>query len=425
MKKIRTAFVVIGAALWIVSCASTSPSESPSKQDPAGGSAANTLAPDVPDTIPWPDSGRPSQELGETAASQPAPEDDPPPIRALFDFKTDFSKHSIPYGEILSGGPPRDGIPPVDNPKFISVDQAGEWLQPVEPVILVQVGDDARAYPLQILTYHEIVNDTVDGLPLAVTFCPLCNTAIVFERMLEGQLLDFGTTGHLRYSNLIMYDRQTETWWQQASGEAIVGELLGARLEYYPGAIIAWEEFRSSFPSGKVLSRETGFSRPYGQNPYIGYDDVNNPPFLYRGPITPGALPPVARVLTVDMNNEAVAYPYEVLAEARVVNDTVAGEELVVIWEPGTASALDTVSIADGRDVGTANAYSRRVDGQILTFRFEDGRIVDEQTGSEWNLLGMAVSGELAGNQLESMVAINHFWFSWAAFKPETRIYNP
>jgi hypothetical protein len=360
-----------------------------------------------------------------TPTSTPFEDENSLPIRALLDFKTDFSKHSVPLGEIISGGPVRDGIPPIDDPKFVSLEEAEEWLKPVEPVILVQVGEDVRAYPLQILTYHEIVNDTVGGLPLAVTFCPLCNTAIVFERTVNERLLDFGTTGHLRYSNLLMYDRQTETWWQQGNGEAIVGELLGARLNFYPGEMIAWEEFRSSFPTGKVLSRETEFSRPYGRNPYIGYDDINNHPFLYRGPATPGLLPPMARVLTVDLDGESVAYPYETLEETRLVNDTVGGEDILVIWQPGTASALDAESIPEGRDVGTANAYSRQLDDLLLSFRFENSRIIDDQTGSDWDFLGLAVSGDMAGRQLEPVVAINHFWFSWAAFKPETRIYQP
>jgi hypothetical protein len=414
------------AAMLITACSPFAAFENPLEQAPLVTEPAPTQNAGDPEAFASPE---PEETMQTTESisptSTPFEDENPLPIRALLEFKTDFSKHSVPLGELISGGPPRDGIPPVDDPKFISVEEAGEWLKPVEPVILVQVGEDARAYPLQILTYHEIVNDTVGGLPLAVTFCPLCNTAIVFERTVDGRTLDFGTTGHLRFSNLLMYDRQTETWWQQGNGEAIVGELLGARLAFYPGAIISWEEFHNGFPSGKVLSRETGFSRPYGSNPYIGYDDVNNTPFLYRGPATPGLLPPVARVLTVDLDGEAVAYPYEVLEEKQVVNDSVGGEDILVIWQPGTASALDSVSIAEGRDVGAANAYSRQVDGQLLTFSFEDNKIIDDQTSSEWNFLGLAVSGDLDGKQLEPIVAINHFWFSWAAFKPETRIYQP
>jgi hypothetical protein len=380
---------------------------------------------------------QPTAELRETATpaiSESTPEQSPPPTLlpeespprgAASEFSTDFSKHTVPYAEILSGGPPKDGIPAVDEPVFVDVNDADTWLEPVEPVILIEVGEEARAYPLQILIWHEIVNDTVGGLPLAVTFCPLCNTAIAFERTFEGQVLDFGTTGRLRYSNLIMYDRQTETWWQQANGEAIAGQYTGAQLEFYPALIIAWQEFKAAHPDGLVLSRQTGFSRSYGQNPYAGYDDVNNPPFLYDGPQTPGVLPPVARVLTVDLNGETVAYPYETLEDIQVVNDSVGDQPITIFWAAGTASALDSGTIASGRDVGTAAAFSRELDGLELNFNLSNGKIVDQATGSEWNVLGAAVAGELAGKQLSPVVSINHFWFSWAAFKPETRVYTP
>jgi len=360
--------------------------------------------------------------------SAPAPTllpEEPPPARAELEFSTDFSKHSVPYSEILSGGPPKDGIPAVDEPRFVSVDEADTWLKPQEPVVLFQVGAEARAYPLQILTWHEIVNDTVGDVPVTITFCPLCNTAIAFERTLAGQVLDFGTTGRLRFSNLIMYDRQSESWWQQATGDAIAGELTGRQLKFLPASIISWTDFKTAHPEGQVLSRETGFSRDYGRNPYAGYDDVKQSPFLYRGPETPGALPPMARVVTVDLNGEAVAYPYDVLQETPAINDTIGGKVVAVFWESGTASALDASALASGRDVGAANVFSRELDGQNLTFRFDDTTIIDEQTESEWNVLGQAVNGPLTGSQLSPVVSVNHFWFSWAAFKPETRIYQP
>lgn len=348
-----------------------------------------------------------------------------PPSGAEREFSTDFSRHTVPYSEVFSGGPPKDGIPAIDNPQFVTVSAADEWLRPQEPVVLVQIGEDARAYPLQILTWHEIVNDTVGGLPLTVTFCPLCNTAIAFQRTVDGRLLDFGTTGRLRFSNLIMYDRQTESWWQQASGDAIAGELAGRQLIFYPATIVAWNEFKGAHPDGKVLSRETGFNRSYGSNPYVGYDDIDGSPFLFRGPPTPGALPPMARVLTVDLDGEAVAYPYNVLEQNGVLNDVIAGQPVAVFWQPGVASALDSGSIAAGRDVGTAAAFSAELDGRRLTFGSENGRIVDAETGSEWDILGRALAGELAGQQLAPVVGVNHFWFSWAAFKPQTRIYQP
>jgi len=347
-----------------------------------------------------------------------------PPNGAEREFTTDFNKHSVPYGEILSGGPPKDGISPIDAPQFVPVKEAEGWLKDREPVVFVKVGDDARAYPIQILIWHEIVNDTVGGEPLIVSFCPLCNTAIAFKRTFDGQVLDFGTTGRLRYSNLIMYDRQTETWWQQATGDAIAGEHTGAQLEFYPASMISWGDFKMLYPDGKVLSRETGQTRNYGRNPYAGYDDIDQTPFLFSG-TTPDQLPPMARVLTVDLNNEAVAYPYDVLSKAGLINDTVGGENIVVLWTEGTASALDTTNLSEGRDVGTAVAYARVLDGRMLTFKISDGKIFDEQTNSEWNIFGQAVAGELTGKQLTQIVSINHFWFSWAAFRPGTRIYQP
>lgn len=348
-----------------------------------------------------------------------------PPSGASDSFVTDFNNHTISYDEVLSGGPPKDGIPAIDNPQFVSVSDADVWLGSQEPVILLNAGGESRAYPLQILMWHEIVNDVVGGEPVTVTFCPLCNTAIAFDREFDGHILDFGTTGRLRFSNLIMYDRQSETWWQQATGEGIAGKYAGQQLTFIPASIISWEDYKTANPNGLVLSRETGFNRSYGRNPYAGYDDINNSPFLYRGAPPPGQLLPMARVLTVDIDGEAVAYPYEVLEVVGVVNDSVAGEPIVVFWESGTASALDSGNIATGRDVGAASTYSRVLDGETLTFIQEDDKIMDEGTGSEWNVLGQSISGEYDGSQLEPVVSINHFWFSWAAFKPETRVYQP
>jgi thiol-disulfide isomerase/thioredoxin len=383
---------------------------------PATSTPPPTKTPEPPPPTPTP---TPFPEPSETLLP-----DEDPPFGADREFSTNFGRHSVPYSDILSGGPPKDGIPAIDNPKSISVEEADAWLEPQEPVILVQVEGDARAYPVQILMWHEIVNDTIGGVPVAVTFCPLCNTGIAFERTFDGQVLDFGTTGRLRFSNLVLYDRQTETWWQQATGEGIAGEYTGRRLMFVPASLISWADFKAAHPDGKVLSRDTGYARDYGQNPYTGYDDVNRSPFLYAGPETPDALPAMARVVTVELNDETVAYPYDDLQQVRVVNDVVGGVPIVVLWAPGTASALDAGSVAGGDDVGAATTFSREFDGQALTFFFDGQKIVDEQTGSEWDVLGQAVSGSAAGSRLTPVVSINHFWFSWAAFRPETRVYR-
>ena len=389
---------------------------------------ANVPQPVEEDALPTPTSIPEIATAIEEATKEPAPTrdfDNNPPAGAEREFITDFSQHSVSYLEIQSGGPPKDGIPAVDFPEFVSVEEASEWLSGVEPVILVQVGEDARAYPIQILIWHEIVNDTVGDLPLTITFCPLCNTAIVFEREVDGQVLDFGTTGRLRNSNLIMYDRQTENWWQQATGEVIAGDMLGTQLTLYPALIIAWGDFAANFPDGKVLSKETGFSRQYGENPYSGYDDINNSPFLFHGE-TPGQLAAMERVLALELNDETVAYSYSILSEMRVISDQVGGEDVVVFWAEGTASALDASRISEGRDVGAASAFSPFIDDEKLNFSAQgDGLLKDDSTGSLWNILGQAVSGPSKGETLKPLTAVNHFWFDWVAFRPETQVYQP
>ena len=208
-------------------------------------------------------------------------------------WSTDFCEHSVPYSEIISGGPPPDGIPPIDNPAYTDIASADDWIANDEPVIALDVNGDARAYPLQILTWHEIVNDTIGGTPVAVTFCPLCYAAVTFVRPeIDGERLTFGTTGNLRHSDMVMWDRQTESWWQQFTGEGIVGDLTGETLESIPAPMISWAEFKETHPEGQVLSRDTGFNRRYGENPYVGYDDVNETPFLYRGAVG-DQLPPM------------------------------------------------------------------------------------------------------------------------------------
>lgn len=339
-------------------------------------------------------------------------------------WKTDFTKHSVPLSAIRSGGPSKDGIPAIDRPQFDTVPEAAKWLADAEPVIVFERGRDARAYPIQILIWHEIANDTVGGLPVSTTFCPLCNTAIAFDRRLDRRVLDFGTTGMLRNSDLVMYDRQTESWWQQITGDAIVGALTGKRLVMLPAPMVSWQTFRTTYPGGLVLNRSTGHSRPYGRNPYAGYDDVNSSPFLYDGRLD-GRLRPMERVATVSQGGEDAAYPFSALVEVRLANDMVGGAPIVILYQPGTASPLDAAAVASGRDVGATTAFSRVVRGRTLTFAFRDGRFTDRETASTWTFLGRAVSGPLRGTVLAPAVHGNHFWFAWAAFKPKTRVWKP
>ncbi|HLZ69000.1 MAG TPA: DUF3179 domain-containing protein [Dehalococcoidia bacterium] len=326
--------------------------------------------------------------------------------------------------EIDSGGPSRDGIPPLDKPSFRPVPDGDGFLTAVEPVIAFEHNGDARAYPLQILIWHEIVNDTVGGLPVTVTFCPLCNTAIVFDRTLDGRVLDFGTTGNLLDSDLVMYDRQTESWWQQFAGEAIVGELTGKQLTYLPAAVVSWAQFKERYPRGAVLSRDTGYDRPYGENPYAGYDNAADPPFLYNGSIDKRLLPK-EHVVTVAINDEAVAYPFRVLQKAQVVNDTVDNEPIVIFWQKGTTSALDAEQIAKSVDIGSATAFSALLDGRRLTFQAVNGGFTDAESGSQWSVLGRATAGPLQGRQLPAIVHGTPFWFAAAVAYPKIRVYAP
>ncbi len=346
-------------------------------------------------------------------------------LRALTDsWNTDWERHTIDYDEILSGGPPRDGIPSIDAPTFVSQDEAGMWLASNEPVIAVEIDGEARAYPLQILTWHEIVNDTLSDVPIIVTFCPLCNSALVFDRRFEDQVFEFGTSGLLRNSDLIMYDRTTETLWQQFTGEGIVGELAGEQLTFLPSTLVSFKDFSEAYPEGVVLSQNTGFDRAYGRNPYAGYDSVEQP-FLFDGELD-GRLPAMARVVTVSLDDAGVdvAYPVSTLAEVGVIYDNQEGQDLVVFHTFGTSSALGAETISIAEDVGATAVYDPNLNGQKLTFSKVDEAIVDAETGSTWNILGQAIDGPLTGETLTPIVHGDHFWFSWAAFKPDTIIYQ-
>lgn len=338
-------------------------------------------------------------------------------------WETDFSRHTVPFEEILSGGPPRDGIPPIDEPKFIDFDEADRYLGRLEPVISFEINGDVRAYPLQILTWHEIVNDVVGGVPVAVTFCPLCNSAIVFDRTLDGVVHRFGTSGKLRHSDLVMWDRETESWWQQLTGEAIVGELAGKKLTFLAGPIVSWGDFKEANPDGKVLSQDTGFQRDYGRNPYLGYDRVDNPPFLFKGDLD-GRLLPKERVVTVTVGNLDAAFPFSILAQEKVVNYNVGGRDLAVFFKPGTRSALDELLIGESDEIGASGLFEAELDGRKLTFRSDGDEFIDNETGSTWNIFGEAVQGPSTGKRLTPVVHTNSFWFAVAAFKPDTMIYQ-
>ncbi|WNF36250.1 DUF3179 domain-containing protein [Bacillaceae bacterium IKA-2] len=323
--------------------------------------------------------------------------------------------------KLLLGGPPPEGIPSIDQPSFISIEAADAWIEENEPVIHVEVAGEARAYPMQIMMWHEIVNDTINGIPVTVTFCPLCNSAFSFERETENDLLDFGTTGYLYNGALLMYDRQTQSLWSHFGGNGISGIYDKHQLEIVPSTIISWSEFKKGFPTAKVLSRDTGFQRDYGNNPYVGYDDVNSPPFLFSGKLDE-SFAPKERIVAVKIADQAKAYLLDDLQEKSLIEDT----QIVLFYSEGTASGLDQSTVAGGKEVGSTIAYFREVDGEQLNFYYQDGTFKDEQTESTWNFFGVATDGPLEGERLNAVpFKVDTFWFAWAAFEPDTEIYDP
>jgi hypothetical protein len=285
--------------------------------------------------------------------------------------RTDFSKHIVPFAEIKSGGPPRDSIPSINTPRFeqLARGKPSGWssrLADAEPVISLAIDGEARAYPLRILLWHEIVNDTVAGRPVAVTYCPLCNTALVFDRTIDGQVLDFGTTGKLRNSDLVMYDRQSESWWQQFTGEAIVGAMASRELRLVPSRLESFQRFRERFPDGQVLVPNTPGVRNYGRNPYVGYDATGRRPYLYDGGL-PEGIDPMERVVAVETAPGLhEAWSLGLLRR----HGTIRTDDLVLTWEAGQSSALDRASVAEGRDIGNVTVQRER-DGSLVDVPYD------------------------------------------------------
>lgn len=334
---------------------------------------------------------------------------------------------SIDLSVLRSGGPPPDGIPSIDEPVFHEAASV-DYLGATDPVVALEIGGDARAYPLDIMIWHELVNDTVGGVPVSVAYCPLCNSVTVYEREIDGRVLDFGVSGLLYNSSLVMFDRQTETLWSHFTGEPLYGALADAELVSLPATIVGFATWQEEHPDGLVLNRETGATRDYGANPYPGYDDVDASPLLFEGEVD-GRYTAMTRVVGVESEEgaDAAAFPLLELRESGVAGTTLGDEELVAFWVPGSASALDSAQVSDGVDVGSTGVFSPAVDGRSLTFESStdadgDTVITDIETGSTWNIFGEATAGELAGTQLDQFVHIDTFWFAWIAFHPTSTV---
>ncbi len=408
----RIKLYLLGAAVALIAAA-------------CGGSSADTA--DAAETTGDTTTSSPTTTVSEVSP-EPAIGTLPQGASALDDRNApEFPPPLIDPEEIISGGPPPYGIPPIDDPSFLDVVDGLERFDAAEAVVALEINGDARAYPAQIMIWHEIVNDTVGGVPVSVTYCPLCNSAVTYRREVKGVETTFGTSGSLFASALVMYDRATESLWTHFDGKAVVGLLAGEQLEAIPSPLMAWGDFAEAYPTGRVLNPEaTGYSRSYGRNPYVGYDDEQSEPFLFTGITDPRAASKL-RVVGVELDGSAAAFSLDVVSggQAKATNAMVGNDDIAIFWKPGQASALDREGIGDGRDVGSVTVFIPAVDGADLTFTAVGDEFIDDQTGSTWNLAGEAVAGELAGAQLEQIPHLDTFWFAWATYRPGTELVEP
>lgn len=311
--------------------------------------------------------------------------------------------------EVAIGCSYRDCIPPIEQPNFVSAAQTGEWLEPRERVVGLSHHGAIKAYPLKVLNYHEVVDDTAGETPILLSYCPLCGSALAFRRVHNGQTLTFGVSGLLHHSNLVLYDRETESFWDQITGEAIAGPLVGGRLEPIPVDIVPWSAWKRAYPDTLVLSLDTGYDRPYDQYPYGDYRTSNS--VYFNTDFQDSRLHPKDRVIGVALNDRAKAYPQAVLDKhdnRNVIHDILGDTPILVVQEPAS------------REV---HVFKRRVDGRELTFRVASGALVDRETGSRWTFDGRARGGTFQGRQLEELAATPVFWFAWATYHPGTALY--
>ena len=305
----------------------------------------------------------------------------------------------------------RDAIPPVETPKYTDVATADAWLNDTDTVVGYVDGDVALAYPAKILNFHEIVNEEVNGRPILVSYCPLCNSGIIYDRRVGDQILEFGNTSALYQSDMVMYDRQTFSYWFQVGGDAIVGDLTGQRMEVLPTRFMLWSAWREAYPDSQVLSRDTGFDRPYDRDPFSGLSEyLNQGNFAFpvgeeaRNP----ALPAGERVISLVIEEEARAYPISALAGS-VTNDEVNGRPVAIV--------------IDAAETGTV--FSRQVGNQVVTLAWDGNTLKDEETGSTWTLTGHGLDGPLADTPLELIGARFSYWFAFVAAFPNASVYQP
>ncbi len=312
---------------------------------------------------------------------------------------SDGTKYIVHPSEILSGGPSKDGIPSIDNPKFQPGEEGDWWLNDDDLVLGLDYNGVVKAYPHRILNWHEIVNDKAGDERVLITYCPLCRTGIAFKPIVNGLEVEFGTSGKLYNSELVMYDRLTDSYWAQSLGKAIIGPSTGQVLKKIPLDTVKWKDWKKVHPDTQVMRKGTGFFRDYDRNPYEGYEASDGLYFPINN--KDDRLKPKVIVYGVEFDENTKAYAEDDVEEVKLINDVVGNVPIVVLWDNG----LNTVKI-----------FERTLNGETLTFELSNNKIIDNEN-NEWVISDMS-------EKLGVVDTFGHFWFAWAAFFPETELYE-
>lgn len=316
------------------------------------------------------------------------------------------SDWSIPRSEVLDGGPGKDGIPALVNPLFESV-QNINYLLDSDLVIGVKNGNEVRAYPHAILDWHEIVNDNLGDVSVAVNYCPLTGTGLGWNRILNGSETTFGVSGLLYNTNLILYDRATDSNWSQILNESVNGQLLGEKADLIRVFETDWQTWKALYPNSRVLSINTGFSRVYGRSPYGDYN-TNNDRFLFPVP-KDGRLPSKQRVHAILDGTDAKAYTFNNFSSSNIIRDSFKGKSYLVVGNPKFIVSFELTG---------------EVDSLLFEYIYSGSEtLLRDNEGTEWNVFGEAISGPRIGQSLGDSPALMGFWFSLPAFY-NTEIYK-
>jgi len=416
---VRLTVALLVTSVLATACASRMPSgdAAPTGAVPPGGQATSTTSP-VADE--YPDLAL-REHRRAMHAVRPVEGSAMPPKHLDEEW---FPTTLVDRNEIVPGGPPPDGIPSIDDPVFAPI-EAVDDVEPGEAVLVFERGDETRIYPIRIMIWHEIVNDVVDGVPVTVTYCPLCNSAVAYLRTVGDRVLDFGTSGYLYRSGLVMYDRQTESLWTHFDGLAVVGASMGTQLERLPVSTVSWSQAIEAHPDATVLRGDPDDPKPYGTNRYAGYDQADEPLSGWFTIDIPEPIPPMTRIVGIRTGSGELAVPTELLAERGVITSKIGEQELALFFQAGMASPLHRSGVADGDDIGSTGVFDTTVDGRRLTFREQAGVITDLETRSVWNIRGRALVGPLVGTELVELEHLDTFWFAWVANHPETTVVVP